>query len=848
MSSGSTTTVGVFVVEDDASTREMLVRKINRSGRHRVVGTEGRLDRARAQIPLCLPDVLLVDLELPDGSGVDLIAEQFAVNPNVPALVISIFGDEDRVVDAISAGAQGYLLKDDDGEEIVDAIDEVLRGESPISPRIATHLIRRFQVSAPSPPSTHPLSRRELEVLQLAAKGLSYKETADMIGVQCQYGWHVHQENLRKTRRHFSRRGDLRGHPAWFDARRRRVTTADGETRAGGVTVDLDRSRVRPTRGAWLSLVLACVVAPPLVLSLMLLVDRPIWPAPEYRVPELEYVVDARETPPSERHDWQPLTQVVADIPSQPYASVWVRADIGDLLKPEQINALLIMWPHANLQVWLQGSLRHSTGPNELPLPFISSPLLIPLGDYEPDPGPIWGYSHITREAGVIGPAAVYVGPWKALLPAFERRQLIHTTLPQVAVVIMLVLIALTFGLYLMRPSETAYAWYAMTMLLWAAHTAHPLVDYPPLSLTVWGALNYLTLAWVASGVMFVNRFFGFRQPRLEMVMGVITILVAALILTLALRQESALLAFVLHKAWVPWTILISLLISALCVAAVFKRWSIASRGLLVMSSITFVVGLRDYLFELYAFGPGSIYYLQFVALIPMTFFTFLLLQRHVRALRESEDLNAHLECRVAEKATALEDSYRRLGEEERRRQLAEERARLQRDMHDGLGGQLVHALSLSEHPQDREDLQAALRDALNDLRLIVDSLAPADRGLSDLVANFRHRASKAIRRTGTEIQWDLTDLGSITVSSEQSLALLRIVQEATTNAGATRRVFAHPHRVRALEQRAGGSRLRRWEGILQADSRAGPEQHGDSGKGHRRVAEGRIECARNCR
>ena len=176
-------TVSVFVVEDDASTRAMLIDKIGRSERHAVTGAVGSLSSARRALKEEQPDILLVDLQLPDGSGIDLISEQTLRNPALPILVISIFGDEERVVNAIGAGAQGYLLKDDEEDAILDAVDCLLLGQSPISPSIAVHLIRRFRQLVPNRQEMHPLSDRELEVLQLATKGLSYRETAALMGV-----------------------------------------------------------------------------------------------------------------------------------------------------------------------------------------------------------------------------------------------------------------------------------------------------------------------------------------------------------------------------------------------------------------------------------------------------------------------------------------------------------------------------------------------------------------------------------------------------------------------------------------------------------------------------------------
>ena len=110
--------VTVFIVEDDEATRANLVRKVERASGQQVVGSAATLADARALLAQNQPDILLVDLQLPDGDGTSLIAEQTAMRPEMPILVISVFGDEEPVVGAIAAGAQGYLLKDDDGKEI----------------------------------------------------------------------------------------------------------------------------------------------------------------------------------------------------------------------------------------------------------------------------------------------------------------------------------------------------------------------------------------------------------------------------------------------------------------------------------------------------------------------------------------------------------------------------------------------------------------------------------------------------------------------------------------------------------------------------------------------------------
>ena len=130
------------------------------------------------------PKLLLVDLGLPDGEGTQLIAMAAKMEPRPEVLVISSLGDESHVVRALEAGASGYLLKDETPEAIGVAALKVLDGESPISPAIAVHLLKRFRPIAAPAPQEHPLSEREVDILKLIAKGLRHDEVADTLGLR----------------------------------------------------------------------------------------------------------------------------------------------------------------------------------------------------------------------------------------------------------------------------------------------------------------------------------------------------------------------------------------------------------------------------------------------------------------------------------------------------------------------------------------------------------------------------------------------------------------------------------------------------------------------------------------
>lgn len=179
--------IAVMLVEDDEALRREFAVVIEAAPDLALVDSAGTLSAARAMLATHgAPDVLIVDLGLPDGDGTALIGELAAAAPTSDALVITIFGDEGHVVRALEAGAKGYLLKDATPEEFVRGIRLVYEGGAPLSPMIARYLLKRFAPQRPargSPPAgagqiVENLTAREAEILQFIAQGKSVAETA----------------------------------------------------------------------------------------------------------------------------------------------------------------------------------------------------------------------------------------------------------------------------------------------------------------------------------------------------------------------------------------------------------------------------------------------------------------------------------------------------------------------------------------------------------------------------------------------------------------------------------------------------------------------------------------------
>jgi DNA-binding NarL/FixJ family response regulator len=174
-------TVRIAIVEDDPILRGHLLAIVARVDGFELAGAAATYGEGRKLIGTP-SQVLLLDLALPDGSGIDLIREARARRPDtLKIIVISVFGDVRNVVAAIEAGADGYLLKGGDVADTERAIRDVIAGRAPISPAVAGHILARVRSSAgaaPSAPLLNPLTEKETEVLTDLARGFSYKEVA----------------------------------------------------------------------------------------------------------------------------------------------------------------------------------------------------------------------------------------------------------------------------------------------------------------------------------------------------------------------------------------------------------------------------------------------------------------------------------------------------------------------------------------------------------------------------------------------------------------------------------------------------------------------------------------------
>jgi len=175
--------IRVSIVEDNGGTRESLTELLNRAPLLRCVGAHPSGEEALRQIPAEAPDVVLMDINLPQMNGIECVARLKRQLPQTQVLMLTTYEESDLIFDSLRKGASGYLLKNMPPAELVQAIEQVHAGGAPMSMQIARKVVTHFQQIKKPQSDMEQLTKREHEILALLAKGYLYKEIADLIGV-----------------------------------------------------------------------------------------------------------------------------------------------------------------------------------------------------------------------------------------------------------------------------------------------------------------------------------------------------------------------------------------------------------------------------------------------------------------------------------------------------------------------------------------------------------------------------------------------------------------------------------------------------------------------------------------
>lgn len=411
---------------------------------------------------------------------------------------------------------------------------------------------------------------------------------------------------------------------------------------------------------------------------------------------------------------------------------------------------------------------------------------------------------------GFLG--GVVLGPYAELLPVHERAMLVRIGALRVIVALMVVVGGFSALLWFWRRRDTVFGWFAAMTLAWAAHDIHPLLAHP---LTMWPLLEWFwhatLVAFVYCVCLFVHRFLDQRYPAFERRLAIWAVAMPAVALPVAAFAPQ------IHHDWVaPISDTSALLISTLPFLMMGARLarlpSAVKAGMLAAGALPLLLGAHDWLVITGLLPRTHGYLMPYGSVLILLVFGSYLTRRFGRTLTDLEQLNQELEARVRAREVEIAVKHRRLQRLETERALLEERARLMTDMHDGLGGTLISTLAMVQAGQTNPDLLArALREAIDDLRLMIDSLDPVDGDLCSVLANMRARIEPKLRAAGLRLEWQVADVTTPAhLGSTGVLQVMRIVQESINN------VLKHAHATRlriALEagpEPSGAQPLRR--------------------------------------
>ena len=499
-----------------------------------------------------------------------------------------------------------------------------------------------------------------------------------------------------------------------------------------------------------------------------------------------EFVLDDTESPPPDSAAWKPQQLPDNWSVSRPQASGfgWYRITFVLVQPPTQLYAVYASKIVVNAAFYLNGHYLGSGGIFAVPVAiarnanrpqfFVVAPQLLRSGSNTL-------YVRLWSAGNVGGGLAVVrVGPEAELRPLFERRYLFQVQLQQISAALIGFVAVLMLFLWMRRPHDTIYGYLGGSCLAALVHVAIFVVRDPPIGGFEWDVLCLTALSIsVAFYALFVLRFTGRRWRSFEALLWLYMVVSPFVIAFAGIKQYHLAIAF---------ESLASFCIFFVCMGILAQFWwgTRTMETFLVLAILVVDLLLGGHDFGIFAgmLSFESMYWTPYTSAFAALLIGGILVNRFVRNLNDYEKLNVELEARVVQKHAELEENYKRMNQLERQSAIVEERQRIMRDMHDGLGAQLISTLSLVEHGDlAKEQLAAVLRECLDDLRLTIDSLESTENDLLTVLGNFRYRLEPRLKSSGIELDWQVQDLPTLACLTPQNvLHVLRILQEAFTN------------------------------------------------------------------
>lgn len=385
-------------------------------------------------------------------------------------------------------------------------------------------------------------------------------------------------------------------------------------------------------------------------------------------------------------------------------------------------------------------------------------------------------------QAGYYSVSSVWLGAREDLEPRHDRRWVLQIGVPQATGLTLVTLGLFALLLWFKRREDSSYLLFSLATVAWLVRNLHYHLDLPRTrdALEWFWWVTHASMSWVMLlTFLFALRFARQRFARFERGMALFVLVSSLASMPLWGRGFDALVLLHICNAVVG-------LAGTAFVASV--AWRQGTRELRVMAAalvIGVALGVHDLGLLAGWWWPEHVYLMPFATLVILASFLYAVQYRYIEALRQVERANEDLAQRLEERSVELRAQHDKLREVERQQALLLERQRIMQDMHDGLGSSLLSAMvAVEQGTMPQEQVVDVLRECVDDLRLVIDSLEPVGHDLVSLLATMRYRLGKRLQLGGLKLEWDVHDLPPLEwLEPPDALHVLRLMQEALTNA-----------------------------------------------------------------
>ena len=375
----------------------------------------------------------------------------------------------------------------------------------------------------------------------------------------------------------------------------------------------------------------------------------------------------------------------------------------------------------------------------------------------------------------------VYLGSEELLRPIYNKQKILRINLIIFTTIALVFTSVFTMLLWILRRKDTYYLWYSVAELLWAAHDTNLFLKKVPFSDLVWEAFIPLSFGWsILCFVFFIHRYIEDYNKKIDRFILISGITLSIPFFLLDLSE----IIFYGYKIWFIFMIFIGFYILSFMLKTYRKTKNQNILLMIFATLITLFFGIHDLLVVTTVLPLSSPYILYLAASLVILIISSILLRRFVESLNIVEYYNEELQQQVKQKTQELKQENKRNQKLQKQQILSEERERIMRDIHDGIGGQLVTTLAAIDNPDMTiKGVKNSLKLALQDLRMVIDSLDGDEQDITTILGTLRMRLGYLLKKADIKLVWKVQDLPMLeTFGPEKSLSTMRIIQEAITN------------------------------------------------------------------